>query len=502
MVTRELIWKSSTLALIAVALTACASDDSPTTDTTPGDSQLPPPGPLSMPCGPLNSGFPGDERCILPPDPSLGIQLHVGPKDYTDQAEIDKFILQPGEEKTECYHFSNPSPETISFFRQVYRMRQGSHHLIIHTMLGGTTSPPEGWYDCYGPEGDGFMPIGGTQDGLSEFPPNGNIAPEDQLLGRPLTANAPMIFELHFYNSTTKPILREAWVNFEKKVVPAGQTMQILGGIFMGGGHGLSLPAGETQTLDYWCDNDLADRRVVSLFGHRHAHTERFSVWMNRGTEREELVYEDYNWHDTKELIYNSRIDNGASDRATQTSGGYSGILTFQPGDRIEWECEIDNTTDNENGVLPSEQPLTFANEVYTGEMCMLFGSMVNNSVDPSTAGIANFFWGNRTSVTPSGTTPPTATIGGTPLGPWTLVIDALASDATTVTVRFSTDGGNIWSDPVTVSDDSVPVALIDPAIGSRVGDNGQTGLTVAFASGTFNTDNLWTAKTLCSSRR
>jgi len=51
------------------------------------------------------------------------------------------------------------------------------------------------------------------------------------------------------------------------------------------------------------------------------------------------------------------------------------------------------------------------------------------------------------------------------------------------------------------VSDDGVPVALIDPAVDSPVGDNGQTGLTVAFAEGTFNTDNLWTAKTLCSSR-
>jgi hypothetical protein len=96
--------------------------------------------------------------------------------------------------------------------------------------------------------------------------------------------------------------------------------------------------------------------------------------------------------------------------------------------------------------------------------------------------------------VSSSGTTPPVATLAGTPLGPWRLVIDALASHASTITVRFSTDGGNIWSGAVTVADDDVAVSLIDPNIDSRVGVNGATGLTVAFASGTFNTDNLWTA--------
>lgn len=97
--------------------------------------------------------------------------------------------------------------------------------------------------------------------------------------------------------------------------------------------------------------------------------------------------------------------------------------------------------------------------------------------------------------VTSSGTSPPVATLAGTPLGPWKLVIDAATGDATTVTFRFSVDGGNIWSaNTITALDDGVPVALIDPNIDSRVGVNGKTGLTVAFAAGTFNADNLWTS--------
>lgn len=94
--------------------------------------------------------------------------------------------------------------------------------------------------------------------------------------------------------------------------------------------------------------------------------------------------------------------------------------------------------------------------------------------------------------VTSTGTAPPVATLAGTPLGAWNLQIDALTGDATTITFRFSTDGGNTWSGTVTAHDDSVAVALIDPAVDSTVGVNGATGLTVAFASGTFNADNLW----------
>lgn len=96
--------------------------------------------------------------------------------------------------------------------------------------------------------------------------------------------------------------------------------------------------------------------------------------------------------------------------------------------------------------------------------------------------------------VTSSGTTPPVATLAGTPLGAWRLHIDCTLSHASNTTIRFSTDGGNTWSAEIAAADDGVPVALIDTAKDSLVGVNGRTGITVAFAAGTFNADNLWTA--------
>lgn len=96
--------------------------------------------------------------------------------------------------------------------------------------------------------------------------------------------------------------------------------------------------------------------------------------------------------------------------------------------------------------------------------------------------------------VTSSGTTPPVATLAGTPLGAWRLHIDCTLSHASTTTIKFSTDNGNTWSAEIAASDDGVPVALTDTAADSLVGVNGRTGITVAFAAGTFNADNLWTS--------
>lgn len=98
--------------------------------------------------------------------------------------------------------------------------------------------------------------------------------------------------------------------------------------------------------------------------------------------------------------------------------------------------------------------------------------------------------------ITSTGTSPPVATLTGTPTGAWKLQLDCLLGGAHgTATYRFSTDNGNTWS--ATVTTNATPgtaIALTDTAVDSLVGANGKTGLSVAFAAGTFNADNLWTS--------
>jgi hypothetical protein len=47
-----------------------------------------------------------------------------------------------------------------------------------------------------------------------------------------------------------------------------------------------------------------------------------------------------------------------------------SGLQYVENGDTLEWECEVNNTTD---------APLRFANEAYTAEMCLLGGVYVGD---------------------------------------------------------------------------------------------------------------------------
>lgn len=97
--------------------------------------------------------------------------------------------------------------------------------------------------------------------------------------------------------------------------------------------------------------------------------------------------------------------------------------------------------------------------------------------------------------VSSSGSSPPTISLSGTPLGAWRLQIDIVVGGSDgTATYRFSVDGGNTWSDTMTTPSGGGAVALTDTAADSLVGVNGATGVTATFASGTYNANNLYTS--------
>ncbi|HMI90785.1 MAG TPA: hypothetical protein VK509_05445, partial [Polyangiales bacterium] len=83
-------------------------------------------------CG-IDSGFPGDEACLLPPAPGEGFQIHVGPKDYKNATDVNVFVFEPNRESSECWSFHTPNTEDA--YWQTYEMsgRAGTHH-IINTM--------------------------------------------------------------------------------------------------------------------------------------------------------------------------------------------------------------------------------------------------------------------------------------------------------------------------------------------------------------------------------
>jgi hypothetical protein len=310
-----------------------------------------------VPCEPFDSGYEGDDLCILPPEPGTGLQLHMGPEDHDDPDEIARFLMQPGE-SVEYYQIKADNPGPVNFYQQYYRMRPGTHHLITY-VINSRPVEETGWTESE-PDYQRDWSFGGAPRAIYDFPPDSVTPPEDVDLARFLPANLSAVFEVHYVNATPDPILREVWANFMQT---ASQNIVPLGGLFLVGAR-FSIPPDASRVLNYRATLSDELKRIVSIFGHRHANTDRFTVWHHHDGERT-LVYEDYDWREPTELSYNSVVQNPAPDREAGIPGGTSGILMLEQGDMLEWECEVNNR---------SGETLTFGNEVFTREMCNVFG--------------------------------------------------------------------------------------------------------------------------------
>ncbi len=348
---------SSFTLVTALAAAGCGSTSNKPSETADA---------ATGPCGVGKpSGFPGDSQCLMPPDPDVGLQLHVGPTDYDDPDQI--WIVEPSAEPTQNYHMYTPNTDDVYFFDQQYRMRPGSHHMIIST--SGDTTSPEGWTDS---EGNIVGAIGGTQHETEDFPPGGVEAPEDKGLGHELAAHTPLDIQLHFINTLEEPVLREVWVNLLYK--PKSEVTTVLG--YLGGFAPINVPANSVVTTGGTCtyaqavlSPNTTSERIVTLFGHTHSHTTRFVVYRDNADGTTDTVYDNYDWSEGPTYTYNSVVKNPVPNPTAKLAGATSGDLLLNPGDQLRYECDITNDTD---------LALPFAEHVYTAEMCNLFGTVAS----------------------------------------------------------------------------------------------------------------------------
>jgi hypothetical protein len=314
------------------------------------------------PCN-LKSGYAGDEFCVLPPPEGQGIQIHFGPKSYTDPAEIAKYALNPGEEFNAYGIAHIPMPDDHYYNYVQIRMRPGSHHLI-NTVIDGTDLP-----EGFGPAGSGCQGttvsgFPGTQNLVRDMPPGGQQAPENVGLGSMLKGNSSLCLNHHAYNYNDQVQIREIWINVW--FVDPSEVTQHTSPVIITAGPWQPINPHSQQVLTQTATIN-GTGRITNLFGHRHAWTERFAVWHN-----EDLVYDSWNWQESAVFDYDSITTNPAPNPPAKTDGAVSGILGVAPNDQVKIECDINNTSDN---------TLTFRNELYLGEMCILFGSAVGVTV-------------------------------------------------------------------------------------------------------------------------
>jgi hypothetical protein len=310
-------------------------------------------------CG-IKSGWAGDETCIPAPPPDQGIQIHVGPKNYEDMAEVARYVMHPGEESSECWTFHTPNKEDVWY--QTYELsgRPGTHH-IINTMYR-TEKTDGGFTVCADPGTGTSGDIIDNLPGASKaYMPRGIVAPENADMGRKIPPNTPSQADMHYYNFTDKDILREFWMNIYfvdmAKVKRQADQIRAMGGL------SYAIAPGTNETYKYECPVS-GNGQILSLLGHYHAHGKHFTASIRRTGGMVEKVFEMYDFMDPAQFQYDT-VSMNPMFSAT-AAGAVSGKLEIKNGESIMWDCNILNDSD---------AILTYTNEVKTGEMCNLWGS-------------------------------------------------------------------------------------------------------------------------------
>jgi hypothetical protein len=323
-----------------------------TTDSTSGGSVVP--AGWNGDCG-LHTQWAGDDRCILPPPPDKGFQVHVGPTDYANPEST--YVMQPGVETTESFKAVSPNQEDRYFYFRQYRMRPTAHHMIL-TAAGASTST------VVGNLGHRIA----TANKSGDFPVNGIIAAENAGVGSPIGAKSSIDVSLHAINASSAPQLREIWVNFWYKDTkdvtdPATPWFNV-------GDPTFSVAPGQDTVLGPYTCSVASPGRLLWLYGHRHANNVGFVVNRVRGSQRD-LVYAGYRWDEPITLQYDSITQNAVGDTNQSIEGGWSGILDLQAGDKIEWSCHVINH---------QSTTLRFTNQTYLGEMCIVDAEAVGTN--------------------------------------------------------------------------------------------------------------------------
>ena len=314
----------------------------------------------------INSGYPDDNACLLPPKPDEGIQIHIGPTDYKNMEQVSKFLLPAGNETSECWTFHTPNETEIVYQTFELSGRAGTHH-VINTMFN-TEIADGGFTTCADPGvGTNANIIDNLPGASKAFMPRGTVAPENKHVGRKIPAKATSQADMHYFNFTEKPLLREFWMNiyFAKKEDITETASQIRG---MGGlaWTRTPIPPGTDMVYKYECPVS-GQGRILALLGHYHSHGKQFTASIRRaGSETPEKVFEMFDYQDPASFEYNSVSKNPAFNGAT--AAAMSGMLDVKEGDVLMWDCHIVND---------GNVPLTYRNEVKTGEMCNLWGSSV-----------------------------------------------------------------------------------------------------------------------------
>jgi hypothetical protein len=338
--------------------------------------------------------YAGDDFCILPPPPDKGVQFGIHPQhrawfDQVSKGDMSGYAappaghaMPPGGEEERNYHTAVGTTAEQKYYRNHTRMRGGSHHMINSTSDANTSQ------EMWGPGSPdglfGGISLPGAQRPDENAPKSLEKPAEDIGLYGTLPAGTGVTLNMHHFNSTDSPILKEVWINLWWET-DATIPVKGINGLDLFQVATLSIPVGSVMDLHYSAAI-AADTRLLTLFGHRHAWTTSFTSWVETTSGQTELLYQSFDWFDEPTYRYDSVTQNPVADKATVTDGAYSGIRILKAGERLHYNCHITYNDARAATVNSPQSPaqmgtLRFANQAFTAEMCILFGSSAQNSL-------------------------------------------------------------------------------------------------------------------------
>jgi hypothetical protein len=372
-------------ALILAFAPACSSTDEGGTEKEPveidevtGLPRCDEANPTGKPCVdpvgakicPANTGYPGDDFALCQPDPDEGMLLHYGPKDYDDVDDVATYLIAPGVEDENCMFVHTPNAIDRHVTNYHGRMRPNSHHLIVTSLdadVPDSTVPGP----CALTDAVGARWLVGAQDpqidvsigGLGKE--NGADVPKvgdpDYGLAQTIGANTPLRLDLHYINTDSETVLREAWVTFdyveEKDVVNLVDMITFFQGVID------VPPQGAFTTAAGKCTAPT-DRYLGLLTAHAHKALTRSTVWHEKLDGSRTKVYETFDWFEPGNLYYRDGVDNPIPNEAQKSMGGSSGFAEIKAGESLIFDCQYKNQT---NDTLK-------LGETTNDEMCNIFG--------------------------------------------------------------------------------------------------------------------------------
>jgi hypothetical protein len=334
---------------------------------TPPSSPVPtaPPVQPSRGCSPATP-FEGNDRCLVPPDSKAGVQIHIGPRDYSDSAEVAEWVLEPGLEIYKCFSFRTPNTNDVFYESWEYSSRPGMHHSVLAMF---DLELEQGLSEiCVHPgtlEPGQFIGMLPSVSGITAS--RTMVAQENRSVGMPVPTRAFAQAQLHVFNFTDRPLLPEVWLNLyypQQMPTQEARPLRLIGGVDW-----VIQPSTEHMAR-FECPITSAGR-LLSLMPHPLESTQRMDAWLRRTTGERLHLLQTALGSEPQTYDYDSLTTNPFF--SDLPNGAHSGIVALEAGDTLEWECHIQNE-------FP--EPLTHIHDQKRGAICDLTGMTVGTQVD------------------------------------------------------------------------------------------------------------------------